>query len=254
MRCLAVARYRLLTTLRAANSVFVTAVVVVLIPPVGAGAMFQMDSAFRSLAEGGLLFSGVPALIAPLLHGLVMLGACLGFGAAGRRRDAETSDLMDLAPVTPQDRFWGDAIGILASALIVHVCTLPLLAMAVAQSSITTSAFAAYEIVLLAAMVLASAGASWQLHAAPTRWSQTRSARNAATFLILLLLALIVNTRWEAFRDALGNLVNEPSARKWTAVVAAVNSPLLLFLSLFLLYAGFLFFYWRRATRSLEIR
>jgi hypothetical protein len=256
MRHLAIARYRLLTTIRGANWVFAISLGAALVFLLASPSLRVDESEFRRYPQGNAEVTATLALFCYVLHAIILFLNCLAFGSAGRSRSEakESSDLIDTAPLTPGIRFWGDALGAFTAALIVHLCTLPLLALAVALSPITNGAFVRIELAIVAFLLLGGAAASWQLHAPPSKWSQTRAPRSAATFLILLIITLIVNTRWEAFRDALGVLMAETSPGHWADLVAAIDSPPLLLIQLVLLFGGFIAFYYFHAVRSLEPR
>jgi hypothetical protein len=272
MRYLAVARYRLLTTIRSASWIFAISLAAVLIPMasdgwtkpelyygenngLGSGTLFVRQTKVLSDPVYMLSSSATITLVSYVLHGIILLVACSVFATSRQRTDGhEASDLMDTAPLTPAVRFWGDTLGILASALLVHLCTLPLLALIIARSPFRNTTFLYYELALLAAVILASAGGAWKMRAGHSGWSQTRSVRSAATFVILLWVAVAINTRWEAFRDAFAAFASFPSAGSWYELMDTVNSPSLLVLSLLLLYAGFISFYFLQTVRSLETR
>jgi hypothetical protein len=256
MRHLAIARYRLLTTIRGANWVFAISLGVALLFLAGSPAVHDAASEVRIDPWGAAHLAATIAIACYLLHTAIVFGGCLAFGSSrmSRANAGEVADLMDTAPLTSGIRFWGDALGTFAAAMIVHLCTLPLLALAVALSPLTTGAFVKIELAIVALLILGGTASSWKLHAPASKWSQTRAPRSAATFLILLIVVLVTNTRWEAFREAAANVVSEPAPRHWAELVAAIDSPPLLLLQLFLLLAGFIAFYYFHAVRSLEPR
>ena len=145
-------------------------------------------------------------------------------------------------------------MGIFASVMIIHLCTLPLLAMVIVLSPLGLTSFLCFELMIVASVVLASAAASWKLRSETSRWTHTRMIRNGAVFLIGLLVIVISNTRWEEFRDAFPWYLREPSARTWSAVTSTIDNPPLLVSWLVLLYAGFMTFYYLQGVRAHEQR
>ncbi len=264
MPCLAVARYRILTSIRSANWVFGVSLVAVLLlydtvlmmvrpPGVAAigGSIFTSESVFRQAPEFTLSSAAMFALLAFVMHLFIMVAACMLFGANRRKSEtALTADLMDTAPITPSARFWGDALGIFASAMIVHLCILPLLAMAIVLSPLGLTAFFSFELLIITALLLASTAASWKLRAENSRWAHTRMMRSGALFTIALIIILISNSRWEDLRDTAFMCLNEPSSQRWALVMGTINNPPLMFSWLFLLYAGFMTFYYLHGVRS----
>ena len=159
-------------------------------------------------------------------------------------------DLMDTAPIRPGARFWGEAAGILAAAMTIHICTLPVLVLVAALSPLPTAMFVTAEAATIALVVLASAGGAWKRRAPRTRWSATRGPRSAVLFGILLLMTVRHTTQWEVFRDSLVWFVTHPSPRDWSAVSNAVDNPLLLFMLLSLLYTGYIAYYYATSVRT----
>jgi len=250
MRYLAIARFRLLTTIRSSTPIFVIAI----LPPLF-GAIAESVPEPQFLAEAGFLLgrNATVALLMWLIHGAVVLAAGEAFGTLRASRpdlNALPSDLMDSAPVTPRARFWGDAIGVLGATAIIHVCCLPLLAVVAALSPLPIRVFASIEAAILAMMILVSTAAAWKRLAPQTKWSGTRSARSALLFFILLLFMLIGTTRWDAFRDSAYAFFSSPSTRAWEKVTLAVDNPVLLIVLSALLYAVYLGFFYMSATRD----
>ncbi len=253
MRCLAIARFRLLTIVRTGTSIFLIAAIpplLALIPLSTPEPLLRVD------APEMLPLNARVALVAWLFHAIFLGVSCL---ASGKLKTAhadvstrELPDLIDTAPVGPAARFWGEALGTLGAAAIVHACCLPLLAAVAALSPLPTAAFLSIEVGAIAMIVLGSAGAAWQRRAPRTKYSGSRGPRNAVLFAILLLMVLRHSTtQWEVFRDSLlGFLAQSTSMRAWAEVVGAADRPLLLFTLLALLYFGNIAYYYVSATRK----
>lgn len=264
MRFLAIARLRLLTTIRAANGIFALSLAGAVIPPtlgwlllrwtqvfLPAGGVFSREVHFRAHADALLQQAANLVLIVYLLHFIVLTAACHVFGAVARRKEeGEMSDLTETIPLRANSRFWGDATGIFTSAALIHLCTLPFLALVVALSLLPVRVFFVIELVLLAFVALDSAAASWKLHV--FRHASSTPMRSAAMFMIFALLAVMAATRWTDFRDALPAFITGPSPLTWAAVVGAVDNPPLLFTLILILYAGFIGFFNLRTVRVLD--
>lgn len=243
MRYLAVARFRLLTTIRSATPIFLVAAV----PPlIGAAIESIPEPLFRSEADLYMRVHAIAGLFAWLLHSLVLLMSCEAFGNLRLLRPDLTtlpSDLMDSAPIGPSQRFWGEALGIFTATLVIHVCCIPLLAIDAALGPLPMSLFLWIEAGLITMLVLASASAAWKRLAPRTLMSATRTMRSGLLFFILVLILFRATTEWVAFRDALAEFAGGPSMNAWARVSATVESPLLLLLLFSLLYASYLFYY-----------
>ena len=255
MRYLAIARFRLLTTIRGATPLFAISALAALAP--AAFMSFMPDEAFRANADELLGMAAMAAVAAWIWHALLLVVACNAFGNVTLLRTQITSvqiegpaDLMDTAPIRPGARFWGEAAGILAAAMTIHICTLPLLVLVVALSPLPTSMFLAVEAATVALLVMASTGGAWKRRAPRTKWSGTRGPRSAVLFAILLIMTVRQTTRWEVFRDSLALFASQPSPRLWSEVANAVENPLLLFMLLSLLYTGYIVFYYSSSVRT----
>ena len=252
MRYLAVARLRLMTAVRQATPILLIAAV----PPTGALLFEAMpEPLFRASADEVLETMARAAMLAWLIHGAILVVACEAFGTLQLMRpgsSAAQSDLLDSAPIGHLPRFWGEALGIFATTLSIHLCCLPLLATAAILSPLPTIFFAGVEAVTIAFVALGSAvGASKRL-APVTRWSATRSARSGALFVTLFLAALLATTEWEKFRDAIGEFLIVPSVRHWAAVTSAIARPSLLAILIAILYGGYILFFVRSARTRAE--
>jgi len=253
MGVLAIARFRLLTIVRTGTPIFILAA----IPPLLAMIPMNVpEPTFRAKAPELLPLNANVALAAWLLHGLLIVLSTLRTGNVRMLHNDVVvrviPDLMDTAPVAPPSRFWGEALGALGAAAIVHLCCLPLLAAVAALSPMPTAAFVSIEIGTLAFLALASAGAAWQRRAPRTKWSGTRGTRNAVLVGILLLLSVRVSTtQWDAFRDALAQFVfPRTSMQMWADVARAVDRPMLLAALVAMLYAGTIAYYYVSSTRK----
>lgn len=253
MRGLALARYRLLTTIRPAWGIFGTVLAMAAVPMLyGSGLWTATSESWQSMAED-MYVSARMVGITYLLHILFLVAACSAFGTVRPLADGRAAaDLTETVPITPRDRFLGDAAGILGCILAVHACTLPLLALVIVLSPLPTTLFFWLESITLAIAVLGSAGASWMLRAT-SRWMRTRSARAIATFGIVFVVILIFNTRWAQFAEATTWLiVVQPSAGAWRDLKATVTNPPMLMALLLLLYVGYISYFMLQSVRSIE--
>lgn len=252
MRGLALARYRLLTTIRSAWWVYATLMACAAVPIIlGTGLFKSPFDAWQSVAER-MFASATVVTGVYLMHVIVIVLACNAFGTPRPAIEGRpAADLTETVPITPRERFLGDAAGILGCILAVHACTVPLLALAVVLSPLPTAVFFWLELITLAIAVLSSAGASWKLRSSG-RWIRTRTARSIATFGILLAAILGFNTR-SGFTEAfVWFFLTQPSTSTWRAVEKTVPNPSMLFASLLLLYLGFISYYTLQSIRSLE--
>lgn len=264
MRSLAVGRYRFLTTNRRA--------VWIVLVSVGGTLLFAMMISL----SGAVMYSAPPlayletvirrgdAAVAISIGGRVvgfcyvfqigmLATVCHAFGSRNRRSDAlGAADLMDTAPITPAARFWGDAMGVFASTMAVHVATLPLLAFVFALSPFPSSWMVGAELVIVLFVAFESFGASWKLHTSRDKSPTARTAGANAVLVILVFIAFRMLTSWSEFRDALAVFLVWPSPRSWFAIKATFLSPALLAFVLLMIFAGFTFFYYTRAVRAME--
>ena len=255
MRYLAIARFRLLTTIRAAAPLFAVAALAAIGPAISLS--FMPDEVFRDEAAEILRLGAVTAVATWIVHALILAFACDAFGNVSLLRAQITSaetvtlpDLMDTAPIRPAARFWGEAAGIAAAAMTIHICVLPVLLMVAALSPLPTSMFIGAEAVTIVIVMLASIGAAWKRRAPRTKWSSSRGPRSAALFAILVLMTVRQATRWETFRDSLVTFITGPSPRLWSAVTGAVEKPLMLFSLLALLYTGYILYFYSNSVRT----
>ena len=251
MRVLAIARYRFWTTLRSSSAIAGLAM-----GPAVAGAIFESASSNFAALDASLLAAHATfAFITWLAHGAILIGASEAFGSVKQSRpdiSAAISDLMDSAPIAPRSRFAGEALGILATTLMIHLCSLPALLIAAVLSPLPLRLFVCIEAVLVPLMVLSSASAAWKRLSPRTGWVSTRSARSGLLFIVLASLIVIANVDLQTFRDSAFAFFSEPSMRKWRLVVAGVDNPFVLFLLFALLYGAYMTFYFVSAVRRAD--
>lgn len=247
MRFLAIARWRVLTTIRSATLLFVAAVIVPFAAAAAQSAPFTPDASMMNV-------HAAMASYAWLIHAAFLLFACETFGNVGILRADFTpaTDLLESAPLRRMPRFFGEAAGVFSAAAILHICCLPLLVTAAVLSPAATSIFVSIEAAVLALLILASASAAWKRLAPVSKWSRTRTVRSLALFFVLVLLSVIVTTQWALFRDAMFAFLVSPSMRAWTRVASAVDNPFPLALLLVVLYCSYLLFYFVQGTREPE--
>jgi hypothetical protein len=254
MRCLAVARYRLLTSVRLAGWIFASAIVVALLAAMVAA--FSPDLVVTTMDRDipTLFAVAARALEASyIFHTIILLGACHSFGSRRSRvSSTATADLMDAAPVSPAARYWGDALGIFGSTMTIHAATLPAMALVFALGPLPLPVFLWLEAAVIALVVLESAASSWKLQSSRQNPNTARAAAGVALFSILVLTTVISLTRWREFRDAWAYLMVWPSGRAWSSVVETIDSPALLGVLVAVIYASFLGFYHHRGIRALE--
>jgi hypothetical protein len=252
MRFLAVARLRLLTTIREATAVFIFAMVPALI---AVAIETTPEPLFRAAADELLGVFASVALVAWLFHAFIIITASEAFGSMRLFRVDATAlppDLMDSAPIGPLERFVGETLGVFGATATIHAACLPLLAVVAVLSPLPTVVFAWIEVGIIAMMILGSAGAAWKRLAPRTQWAATRTARSGILFLILFLVTLFATTRWQTFRDSLVAFIITPSMRAWAVVTNAVESPLLLVTLWLLLYGGYLLYYLNASRKPAE--
>jgi hypothetical protein len=250
MRYLAVARFRLLTTIRSATPLFVLAVLPLLLALIVESGS---ESELLTSPDRWFPMNGFVALFAWVTHGaLVMLaGEALGnLKLIGPDQSTPHSDLMDSAPVLARTRFYGESIGNLAAVAIIHICCLPLLALVAALSPLPTTWFLNIEAVIIALMILTGTGGAWKRLAPLSKWSRSRTVRNGLLTCILFLLGFLATTRWEVFREAVGSFFSSPTTRTWGQVTSSVEKPEWLVIWLVVLYAGNVAFYYLSSTRN----
>ena len=252
MRFLAIARFRMLTTIREATGVFIFAML-----PALFAAIFEVmpEPVFRASADGLMGDFARVAMLSWLFHAFILITASEAFGSMRLFRIDATAlppDLMDSAPVGRTERFWGETLGIFAATATIHVACLPPLAVVAVLSPLPTKLFVWIEVAILALIVMGSAGAAWKRLARRTQWSATRTLRSGILFIILFIITLFAATQWQTFRDALGTFIYRPSMRQWAAVAGAVENPTLLIILWLILFSGYLLFYVTAARKPAE--
>ena len=246
----AIARYHLLSTIRSAHGV----VAISFLCAIGTTALFGAAGVFARhgvVAEAMRLAAQNVHIVYAFHLVVIIIGSDL---LAGRRRQGErvlTADLTETVPVRPAERYFGDALGVFACLMVVHLCSLPILAFTISFSPLPSTLLLWLELLVLAVAVLSAAGAAWTRRA-EGRWERTRTARSVSLFGILLLLILAMNTRWEYFRDAAAAYFYDPSPTRWGHLSSEVMNPALLIALLAALYIGFFLYYAMNTIRSLE--
>lgn len=252
MRGLALARLHYLSKSRTESSVPAAAAFLAVLPILVFDTIFRNWSAEWGFVEGVIQDRARTAGIVYILHLALLVAACDLFGTPRRSRGGPgAADLTETAPITPFERFFGDALGIFQCIAMVHLCALPMLALAVALSHQPTAIFFWSEALVIAVMILGSAGASWKLRSTG-RWVRTRSARSIVVFLIVVLIVLMSTTRWTTFRDALAGSILDPAPGRWNDVRAAVVNAPLLFALLAILYAGYILYFALSSIRAMR--
>jgi hypothetical protein len=106
------------------------------------------------------------------------------------------------------------------------------------------------EAVTIALLVLASAGAAWQRRAPRTKYAGSRGPRNVFVVAVLVELALLATTRPPFRHTVLDFFLARPSMRSWSDVLTTIDSPILLFALLSLIYTGTIAYYYLSSTRK----
>src|SRR5687768_7902615 len=253
MRGLALARYHVLSRVRSSYGGFGAALVLAAFPVLVLDTLFiSWTDEWRREIELVLALRAVNVHVIYFWHLIVLLGACDLFGTPRQTRDGNRrADLTETVPITPAARFIGDATGIFASVGLIHLCTLPMLALAVALSPLPATVFFRSEAIVLAAIVFGSAAAAWKLYSSG-KWMRTRTPRSIALFFILFLGILMFNTKWKTFLRALETALLNPTPSPWNDVRAAVISMPMLVGSLMVLYFGYITYYALSSIRSME--
>ena len=255
MRYLAIARYRFLLALRGATWLFVFSIIAAAFFVERTGLLYERSS-YVSKPDAMLPMGASLVVATYFVHICMLLGACYTFGAVKKgAQNAGTADLIETAPILPRHRFLGDGLGIFAAVMMIHICTLPLLALQIAFSPYATNFLLYAELTILVLTIFASASSSWRLRAENFRWSYARGFRSQAIFMILFFLTIWLNTRsFVGFFDAAVWVVFQPSPHGFARVAETFNDPVLIFSSLAFLFGGFLCFFYLHAVRSLQQR
>jgi hypothetical protein len=252
MRGLALARYHVLSRLRSSSGLFATAIALAALPLMTIGDVFTTATESWREIEFDLPLRAAGTHAVYFWHLLVLVCACELFGTPKQTRDGiRRADLTETAPITPAARFFGDAAGIFQCVAAIHLCALPLLALAVVLSPLPSTRFFWLEGIVLAGIIFGSAAASWKLRSTG-KWMRTRTPRSVALFFILLLGVLMLNTRWKAFIEAFPNAMVQPTTLSWMQVRAAVVNMPMLIGSLAALYFGYILYYTLSSIRAID--
>ena len=244
------ARYHVLAGVRTAHGAFAVSLLVALFLVIVASATTLLNplSALVPAPHADLLaMSAQLVSVAFILH-LVMMTIASVLVSAPR---GEFADLMETAPLTPAGRFLGDMFGALACTLVIHVCTLPLLAVLFVLSPVPTSMFLGYEAVLLLVVLFGSALSSWKRRVSGAA-GRARAVGSVALFGTLLFFIVASTTHWPRFRDALTTFISEPAPLRLRQVGFEITNPPLLTMLVFMLYSSFLTYYAMRSIRLLQ--
>lgn len=250
MRCLAFARYRFLTIIRRLKWVFPAFSIPIILPgALATGILINARNFIGADVEDTMAASAAFLAVVYVVHFLALSALCWSFGV--RAKSARSSDLMELVPSRGQARFWGDALGIYAAIMSLHLCMTPMLAAVFVASPFPTSFFWAVELMFAMIFFLISASASRTLRQEAKRWTEI-SGKQELLLLLCFVLALAGTARLDEFPDAVVAFFTQPSPPAWSGVVAAIaNLPLLILLSL-ALYAGFIAWYSIQTSRAIE--
>ena len=250
---LGVARYHLLTGLRTGHAAFWITFLVAALHVTFAARLLEPASRILRADPIGLMDGGSKAISVILSFHLSFVLVATAVITAPRIRTGgvEPPDLLDTAPISAAGRFWGDMLGALACGLVIHLCTLPLLALAFLLAPVERSVFFWFEVVLVAMVILQAAGAAWRRRLFGAAGS-IRSSAVAPLLLILVMGAFALTTRRSAFIDALIDWFWEPSPLRWSQLTREVMNPPLLFLLLFIIYMGFIAFFAIQSRRLIE--
>ena len=247
----AVARYHILTVLRAANGPFWTTLIVSALGLLRSPIVIP-QSVLLSWGPRAVLYESAQTVSAVCLLHLAMVFTATAMVVAPRRQleGRVVADLMETAPISPLGRFTGDMIGAAACALVIHACTVPVVALAFVLSPVSSAMFWWYELIVIAVVILMAAGVAWKKRLAGVR-GRARATAQIALTLLLALLIVGSTTRRPYFGEAVASFISEPSYRRWSNVVAEVMNPPL-FVALFaLLYFGSIFYFAARSRRLL---
>ena len=239
MRALAIARFRRLTSIRAANPLILFCATPPLIAAFVQTSLGMSDSFSPDVLQR---ICATAAIFSWSVHAFMIGGVAHELGNAKLAIDTavHASDLIDSVPVAPAERVTGEFTGVFASAMLIHICCLPLLGLVAALSPLPTRYFASLEGFILALTLLASASAGWlRVVLGPTRSLGMKSLRNSALFFVAILMAVIVTTKPVAFRDAFFQFFIAPSTQAWSRVLETVERPVALLAFLAAIYASY---------------
>lgn len=254
MRYLAIARYRFLTTIRAAAWSFALSLLAALLFILGTGILFIPERAFFWSADELLPRAAALFTASYFVHTLILIVAFNTFGAV-RNDPSAKGNLLDTAPALPRHRFAGDALGIFASVMSIHLCTLPLLALSLCLSPYPMRYFFIPELLIVALLVIGSAGASYKLHTSPVNWGgKSTTGRTGALLGVFFFMILAVTGRLKDLFETAVRAMVQPTPQGFSQIADAVDDPFLLAILMLLVYGGFLLFYAVRSIRLLQPR
>lgn len=247
---MALIRYRFMATIRRSHWLFALTAVLIAAPGL---LMIEPADSFLRRADTALREAAIAGIACSLAHLFTLVAACGAQGSPKERLEGtRPDDLLDSAPVRPSDLFWGDAVGIFAVVMTIHLCVLPMLAFTFATSPLGLRGLLLLEACTVAILTLASMGAAWAARTSTPAIGNTRGLQSTSLFLIFVLTIVALTTRWEDFRDAIGELFFEPSPAKGRELLAAIEHPIAFVMLLAILYAGYLVFFYRNAMRTAD--
>ena len=243
MRPLAIARFRLWTTVRAATPFFGLAAA-------GPIVALLVDAGFANALQASpdmiLRVGATAAMVSLAYHAFVLVGIA---HECGERRvepgaSVHPADLIDSAPISPAERSAGEFTGIFMTTLLIHATCLPILGIVAALSPLPFRFFAWFEFIFLALILLGSASASWRIVVLGTASNKgIRAVRNAGLFFLMVIVIAIGTTRPLAFRDGAFQFFIGPSRQAWARLIASVEHPAAMLGMFLALYCGYLAFY-----------
>lgn len=253
MRCLAVARYVFLTTVRRTTWLVPMLVGLALMPAVlgGGGMLFIPNDRFVGYAPFMFQAGAAGVMIAYIMNsGLVL---ALGGTLSGREKKSRAaSDLIETAPISGHTLFWGNALGITASMFVMHVCCVPLLAEVVAISPFSPSVFWLLELMTVVLLLLIGGAAACHRLTGTRQGQALRSVARIAILTILFVVIVTATTRIDDLYDGIVGFLSELSPRSWAAVPASIDHGAILAVLLLALVSGFLALLANDAARVLE--
>ena len=253
MRCLAVARYVFLTTVRRTMWLVALLMSMALVPVfVDGGAMLVVTND-RFVGYAPFMFEeGATSVMVAYVLNLGFIMALGGTVSSRNRSSPAASDLMDTALITGQTNFWGNALGISASMFVMHACCVPMLAELVALSPYSPSVFWWLELMIVVLLLLAGSAAAWHRLTAIRKGRALRFVQRIAIFTILFIVIVTSTTRIDDFYDGILGFLSERSPRSWAAVPASVDHGAILVVLLVALLSSFLALLANDAARVLD--
>ena len=259
MRSLTLARYRFLLSIRSSGTAIGGMGAVL-----GAAVLGSMPALMTIGAPTFSLWRRAPEIFmisapaagaAYLLHTLALVVCCFAFGTSQRRAEQPSSDLIETAPVTAAEAFWGDTLGIFCAGLALHATAVPLLVFTIALTAFPSTTLWLFEALVIVVLFLVSTLCAWSLRAVTWRWSLARVFRATMTVGIIVFSAAgLLARRPAGLADAVIGVLQRPGNQSWTALLHAFRSPSTATTSFVILYAAFVAFFFihsvRRALRD----